>query len=269
LPRDSNGNYSLPNGTLVNSGDTILPSQHNPAMSDLGQALSGSLSRDGLGGMRAPLFMGGFRVTNLADGANDSDAATVGQLTSAFPVGAVIDYAGLLAPSGWLLCGGQAVSRTTYADLFSAIGTTYGSGDGTSTFNLPDLRGRVVAGRDDMATPSAARLSNISSTVVGASGGSQSHALTTGELASHAHTATTDAAGIHQHFGAVGLSYGGSWIGGAGFEDGQGAPDWQAGIMATAGEHTHTLTTATTGSGAAHNNIQPTMIMNKIIRAGV
>ncbi|EHL69933.1 hypothetical protein HMPREF1032_02932, partial [Subdoligranulum sp. 4_3_54A2FAA] len=62
------------------------------------------------------------------------------------PVGCVIPFAGAAAPTGWLLCQGQAISRTTYAQLFSVIGTTYGSGDGKTTFNLPDMRGRVAVG---------------------------------------------------------------------------------------------------------------------------
>lgn len=64
------------------------------------------------------------------------------------PTGMVVPYAGAAAPDGWLLCQGQAVSRTTYAQLFSVIGTTYGSGDGSTTFNLPDMRGRVAVGSD-------------------------------------------------------------------------------------------------------------------------
>lgn len=62
------------------------------------------------------------------------------------PSGAVMPYAGSAAPEGWLLCDGSAVSRTTYAKLFAAIGTTYGTGDGSKTFTLPDMRGRVPAG---------------------------------------------------------------------------------------------------------------------------
>lgn len=66
-----------------------------------------------------------------------------GRIVSYFaPPGMLAPYAGSSAPSGWLLCDGSAVSRTTYADLFSAISTTYGSGNGTTTFNVPDLRGR-------------------------------------------------------------------------------------------------------------------------------
>lgn len=64
------------------------------------------------------------------------------------PPGMVMPYAGPLPPEGWMLCDGSAVSRSTYARLFAAIGTTYGDGDGTTTFNLPDLRGEFVRGLD-------------------------------------------------------------------------------------------------------------------------
>lgn len=83
------------------------------------------------------------------------------------PTGMVVPYAGAVAPDGWLLCQGQAVSRTTYAQLFSVIGTTYGSGDGSTTFNLPDMRGRVAVGSD----------ANL-----GAKAGAKTHALTNAEL---------------------------------------------------------------------------------------
>lgn len=76
----------------------------------------------------------------------------------ATPPGAYMPYAGATAPTGWLLCAGQAVSRTTYAALFAAIGTTHGAGDGSATFNLPDLRGRVPAGKDNMEGTAANRL---------------------------------------------------------------------------------------------------------------
>jgi len=62
------------------------------------------------------------------------------------PVGAVVDFGGTTVPAGWLLCDGRTVSRTTYSDLFNAIATTFGIGDGFSTFALPDLRGRMVVG---------------------------------------------------------------------------------------------------------------------------
>lgn len=62
--------------------------------------------------------------------------------------GVVLPFAGAAAPSGWLLCNGAAISRTTFAHLFSVIGTTHGAGDGSTTFNLPDLRGEFIRGLD-------------------------------------------------------------------------------------------------------------------------
>ena len=78
------------------------------------------------------------------------------------------------APSKWLICDGSAVSRTVYADLFANIGTTYGEGDGTSTFNLPDLRGRFAIGKE-------------STTNLGDTGGEKTHTLTTNEMPAHQH----------------------------------------------------------------------------------
>lgn len=94
------------------------------------------------------------------------------------PVGVILPFSGATTPSGWLQCFGQAVSRQIYADLFAVLGTQYGSGDGSTTFNLPDLRGRAVAGRDNMGGTGASRLSqgvlggNPNS--LGGSGGSES-----------------------------------------------------------------------------------------------
>jgi identified by metaGeneAnnotator len=73
----------------------------------------------------------------------------VDDLAGMIPSGAVMYFAGQIAPTGWLKANGAAVSRTTYAALFAAIGTTYGAGDGRSTFNLPDLRGEFIRGWDD------------------------------------------------------------------------------------------------------------------------
>src|SRR5688572_13958247 len=93
--------------------------------------------------------------------------------------GIAVPYAGSSAPTDWLLCDGSAVSRTTYANLFAVIGTTYGSGDGSTTFNLPDLRGRTVAGKDNMGGAAANRItsggSGIAGTTLGAVGGTQTH----------------------------------------------------------------------------------------------
>lgn len=90
---------------------------------------------------------------------------------ASFPAGFISAYAGSAPPIGWLFCYGQAVSRSVYSVLFSAIGTIYGAGDGATTFNLPDLRGRAIAGKDDMGGGNAGRMTNIAaSTTLGASG---------------------------------------------------------------------------------------------------
>lgn len=111
------------------------------------------------------------------------------------PVGSAVEYYGSTAPAGWLFAAGQEVSRTTYAALFAAIGTTYGVGDGSTTFNLPDSRGRVVVGRDNMGGTPANRVTNagsgITATTLGATGGSQL-------LQQHNHAASvTDPGHIH------------------------------------------------------------------------
>jgi len=79
----------------------------------------------------------------------DSNENQTSIINISSPTGAVTAFAASTAPTGWLECNGAAVSRTTYADLFATIGTTFGLGDGTNTFNLPDLRGEFVRGWDD------------------------------------------------------------------------------------------------------------------------
>jgi microcystin-dependent protein len=95
------------------------------------------------------------------------------------PLGGMLPYIGSSAPnSAFVLPYGQAISRTTYATLFSLVGTTFGSGDGSTTFNVPDLRGRVFAGLDNMGGSSASRLSSVfTSTVMGSTGGAQNQAI--------------------------------------------------------------------------------------------
>lgn len=162
------------------------------------------------------------------------------------PVGSVLDYAGAAAPTGWLLAFGQSLLRTgTYANLFAVLGTTYGSADGTH-FNVPDLRGRVVAGQDDMGGSSANRLTNPGTTiggvdgdVLGGAGGEETHANVLGENAAHTHTLSLNASltsgGVAQYFAGNGA--------------GSSAPS-----------------TSSSGSGTGHNNVQPTLILNKIIK---
>lgn len=108
------------------------------------------------------------------------------------PAGAILPFAGGSAPQGWLLCAGQTVNRFIYSDLFAAIGTTYGAGDGTTTFALPDLRGRTVFGLDNMNGTDAGRLSvaNNRGDTGGAqtkSGSTNSYTLTIADIPAHSH----------------------------------------------------------------------------------
>ena len=178
-------------------------------------------------------------------------------LVSINPIGTIQPYAGLTEPNYWLFCYGQAISRTTYASLFSVISTTYGVGDGSTTFNLPDLRGRVIAGQDDMGGTSANRLTGLSGGVdgdiLGATGGAQSHTLTIAEMPSHSHQ--WNAAGL----GALNTTP-------ANWDDAVGGSTNGLGVGPTNPEDAGANAIRARGGGGAHNNIQPTIILNYIIK---
>jgi len=140
------------------------------------------------------------------------------------------------APAGWLLCYGQAVSRVTYATLFALIGTTFGVGDTTTTFNLPDMRGRVPLGQDDMGGASANRVTNAQADTIGGSEGEESHQLSVAELATHSHLYVTQDGNV--------TSSGGSY----------------------SGQNATSHTTGNAGSNTAHNNMQPYLTLNYIIK---
>lgn len=104
-----------------------------------------------------------------------------------FPPGALIPYAGPSAPTGWLLCYGQAVSRSTFVGLFTIIGVTYGVGDGSTTFNLPDMRGRIPVPMDNMGGVSANVVTNAHADTLGGIDGEDNHVLTIAEMPAHNH----------------------------------------------------------------------------------
>lgn len=110
------------------------------------------------------------------------------KLTESTPVGKIDMYAGATAPTGWLLCKGQAVSRTTYSALFAIIGTTYGAGNGSSTFNIPDMRNRVPVGAGDTYNLNDAGGSDtISYTPQSSDGNVGNHTITAAQIPSHNH----------------------------------------------------------------------------------
>lgn len=100
-------------------------------------------------GSEATLLMNSKQIKGLAAGTANTDAVNLSQVKERLPTGVILPYGAHTAPTGYLLCDGSAVSRTTYADLFAAIGVGAGSGDGSTTFNVPDLRGRFLRGRDE------------------------------------------------------------------------------------------------------------------------
>lgn len=234
---------------------------------------------------------------------------TYGQVLGLFaalvPTGTILDYAASAAPSGaaWLLCDGSAVSRTTYAALFAAIGIIWGAGDGTSTFNLPDFRRAASIGSGG---------SGSFGTTTGSAGGSETRAMTLAELVTHAHTvndpthahsvndpshvhgvndpshahAVSDPGHAHSYTATVsGIAtyatgfpfqgYGPVGAATAGSGTGIGIFGAVTGIFLSAavtgigifGAATG-ITVANTGSGGAMNMMQPSRVVTKIIRTG-
>jgi len=182
----------------------------------------------------------------IASSAVTSAKIAPGAIPDSTASGTVVPWGGSTAPTGWLDCDGSAVSRSTYADLFTAIGTTYGSGDGSSTFNLPDIRGRTVCGKDDMGGTAANRLtsgSTIDGTTLGTAGGSQTHTLSTSEMPAHRHGLEQIDGETNDYLGGSGNSYG---------------------LKVTS--NTTYAQTSSVGSGGAHANVQPSIILNYIIK---
>jgi microcystin-dependent protein len=150
------------------------------------------------------------------------------------PTGVVKMWPVAVPPAGYLLCDGAAVSRTTYAALFALLSTTYGIGDGLTTFNLPNSKGRAPVGMDAAQTEFDA---------LGKQGGAKTHTLVTAEIPAHNHvirsqTATTGSATSYEH-----------------------------GTLDTSSAETEASeTTDNAGGGQAHNNLQPYLTLNFIIK---
>lgn len=213
-------------------------------------------------------------------------AGTAPSFANVLPqAGTIIMYAGNTAPVGWLLCDGSAVSRTTYASLFAVVSTTFGVGDGATTFNVPNHAGRTVLG---VGTGTGLTARALAATV-----GAETVAISLSEMASHTHTASdaghSHAAAnsgnnsvAHTHgaytdgtqlgrgiygFSAIGGGYKGNLI-----VKGSSPFCSSAGVSA---DHTHSFTTnsgtasitiANNGSGTGHNNVQPSLVVNFIIK---
>lgn len=227
------GSDATPSWVAVASGTKIGTLSSRPAAS-IANAGSGYFATDDKGGRMAV--------------SNGSAWVNVGlPFYAEFPIGAVCDWpwaAGSI-PAQALLPYGQAVSRSTYAELNTlAAATSYahGAGDGTTTFNLPDYRGRTGAGLDDMGGSAANRITNavsgIVGTTLGAAGGVQGVTLTVAQIPSHTHEAKYGLAS-GPPCSAWGPN-GGCWIADS---------------------------TYPTGGGGSHTNVQPAIMVNKLMRA--
>lgn len=154
------------------------------------------------------------------------------------PTGSTLPYAGILgsAPTGWLICDGSAISRTTYAALFTALGTSFGAGDGSTTFNLPDLRGRFPLGKDNLGGTSANRVTATQADNLGQGSGAETHTLSLTEIPPHTHTYNELV--------------------------GSGATrNWNGSLGSIASSNT-----GSAGSGGSHNNMPPYITLNYIIK---
>lgn len=202
-------------------------------------------------------------------------------LASGLPAGTIVQWPGATAPANWLICNGSAVSRSTYSSLFSAIGTQYGAGDGSTTFNLPDLRGKVSVGLDSAQTEF---------NTLGETGGAKTHTLTASELPTHSHpntlTNATVASSTHTHGSSTMLAgaYVGYWAArtsinwtatnSGGFTaPGANTTNSNQGTAIFGNTDTPSATTTVgitnannTGGDGAHNNLQPYVVLNYIIK---
>lgn len=198
-------------------------------------------------------------VANGGTGASTAAGAKANLGIVDVPVGSVMPFAGTSEPSGWFFCDGRLLAVATYSALFAAIGFTYG-GDGSTTFALPDLRGRVPAGRDNMGTTGvASRMtaggSGVTGTTLGAAGGAETHTLSIAQMPLHGHpmriamisdsTPRTDMSGGMMIRTNSATSYG----------------PYTGAVSDAAGQQV-----GGQGGNAAHNNVQPTIVLNYIIK---
>jgi len=232
-------------GTLTGNRDVIVPTspKHYTVLNQTSGAFTLTIRQSA--GSGVAISPGTSQI--VCTSTTCIDSVGTGRLV---PTGTVVPFAGTTAPAGWLFPFGQAISRTTYADLFAVLSTTYGAGDGSTTFNLPDLRGRVAFGRDDMGGTAASRItsavSGITGTTLGAVGGDQ-------RIGNHTHTVNDP---THTHV-TPGVANDGNFGPG-------GAAAYPGGLGATNAALTGITINATGGGTAA--NIPPAIILNYIIK---
>lgn len=290
MPRDANGVYSLPEIYRAVTGTTIIAAQHNGPLEDIQQALTDSLPRSGVAPMTGPLKLadgdaaspalrfnsvtgrGLFKTTDgigFAVGGQKVVEITANGLIG-LPIGTPIPVLDDTLPGLCIWADGRNVSRTTYAALFAKWAAKYGAGDGSTTFGMPDLRGRALAGRDNLGGTDASRLASVPAVsgdrlTTGGILGAAQHTLLLSQIPWHNHAGATTSAGLHNHgyydrSGDQQVGGGGALLAWSGLPyDTYRGTDY-------AGDHVHGIYGE--GDGGAHNNVQPTMLCNFAIYAG-
>lgn len=229
-------------------------------------AVAGDKLADGVVA-NSKLATGSVTSTKLADSsvtfAKLADSTHDPLIDFLFPAGLVLPFAGNAEPTGWLFCDGRAVSRATYPALYATIFGAYGGGDGSTTFNLPDLRGRVPAGVDIMGGVAAGRLTTatMNGTGLASIGGAERVTLTEAQIPAHVHAnALTDPGHAHSYTRRGGVIH----------QDGATAATVATqDVTDTTGTSTTgiSLSNASIGGGGAHSNVQPTLALNYLIKA--
>ena len=193
--------------------------------------VSGNTTLQGQTSLLSSLNVSG--VTTITNTLNAYEIKQITQDGTYYPLiapGSVMSFAGTSAPYGWFICDGSAVSRTDYASLFNVISTTYGSGNGSTTFNLPDIKGKVVVGYNSSET----EFNNL-----GKVGGAKTHTLSISEMPSHNHSYTKTNNGSNGYYDVSGATN-----------------DIEFGSS----------NTGLTGGDQPHNNLQPYITLNYIIK---
>lgn len=233
---------NLPTG---DANKKILGSQIDTEFNSISSAIATKIDR--VSGATVGNFASFTISGDVEDSGRDWGSVTNEVLTYSPPVGSILDYAGATAPSGWLICDGGAVSRTTYAALFAVIGTTFGAGDGSTTFNLPDLRGRTSIG--------VGQGTGLSNRTRGSKGGSETHKLTVNEMPKHNH-----GGGEHDHSLKMQTD-----------NDGSAPFSFQLDVIPGVSSYykqagSDIAPILNQGGDEPHNNMQPFLVLNKIIK---